>query len=320
MENQESGQAIVNRRYGGYYFVLIDDGTELPCKLKGSLKKDRRTTSLVVVGDKVEFRYTDENREEGLIEAVLERKSELRRAKGFHHKRSGKSSRSGQTLIANLDQVLLTIPVREPDLHPLLLDRFLVMVEHMELKPVLLLQKWDLLETDIEREEMDQLKLDYESLGYEVLALSVEEGLGVETLREMVTDKLSFLMGPSGAGKSSLVQRLSPELDIRIGEWSDRCKSGPQTTTATQIYPLFDSALLADTAGFSQVFLKHIPRDELRLCFPELQALLHECEYRDCLHEEEEGCAKSLVLEKGEFFQNRYERYRKLLEECDESY
>ena len=181
----------------------------------------------------------------------------MRRAKGYKRGYGGRDEREAQALIANIDQVLLTIPVKEPDFHPLLLDRFLCIVEFMEITPIILLNKWDLLESS-DFEYFEKIKLCYEKCGFKVVSLSLKSGLNMDEFKSILEGNTSFLMGPSGAGKSSLINSICPQLDIRLGEWSERCKTGPQTTTVTQIYPIGEKTYIADTAGFSQVYLNHI--------------------------------------------------------------
>lgn len=305
--------AIIHRRYGGYYFALDETMQEIQCSLKGSLRKNESTTNLVVVGDRVGLEILEDG--SGIIEEIHERKSALMRAKGYKKSEDGKPARSGQVLISNIDQVFIVLPAREPDFHPLLLDRFLALVEHMELLPIILINKWDL----ISKKELTEFKrwiAIYESCGYKTLSLSILTNEGMIDFLPILENKTSFLMGPSGAGKSSLVSQLNPQLEIRIGQWSKKCKSGQQTTTATQIYPIKRDCFIADTAGFSQIFLRHIPRRHLRFCYPDFGDI-EPCKYHDCIHDAEDGCQIKEAVLKNEINEGRYERYLKLLQECD---
>lgn len=313
MSSQKKIVYKVLRRHGGFYYCQHPDGGEIECKLKGVFKKGRRTTNLVVVGDHVELEFLSDNENQALIVDVLERSSVMRRAKGYQRSYGGRDAREAQALIANLDQVLLTIPVREPDFHPLLLDRFLCIVEFMELHPVILFNKWDLLEPD-EIQDFTNIIDSYVLSGFEVLPLSLVSGFNMDNFEGLLRNKTSFLMGPSGAGKSSLINSICPNLDIRLGEWSDRCKTGPQTTTVTQIYPIGENTYLADTAGFSQVYLSHIFWEELRYCYPEYRQVA--CKYQDCLHQSEDNCEVRESVRNGVLDQGRYDRYLKLLQEC----
>ena len=303
----------VLRRHGGFYYCEHPNGGEIECKLKGSFKKGRRTTNLVVVGDNVKLDFFPKQKRKALLVEVCKRHSVMRRAKGYQRSYGGRREREAQALIANIDQVLLTIPVKEPDFHPLLLDRFLCIVEHMEIEPVILFNKWDLLGNKGE-EEFESILQCYENCGFRSLPVSLKSGKNMSEFESILKGKTSFLMGPSGAGKSSLINSICPQLDIRLGEWSDRCKTGPQTTTVTQIYPIGEKTYVADTAGFSQVFLSHIFWEELRFCYPEYRHL--RCKYQDCLHQSEDQCLVRDLVRRGSLDSGRYDRYQKLLGEC----
>ncbi len=305
---------IVTSRHGGFYSVLVDhESGTLPCRTRGNLRQ-QDTRDLVVVGDRVLLERVQA--EEGRILEVLPRDSVLRRAKGYSEKLSGREKREGQILISNLNQVLILLPVREPDFHPLQLDRFLVMVEAMGLNAVVLIGKYDLLD---KHEEMEIQIQAYRKAGYQVIPLSIKTSQGLQEIRECLKDKISFLMGPSGSGKSSLMNVLLPNLDLNIGEWSSRCKTGPQTTTHTSLHLVGPNSFVADTAGFSQIFLFHIAKEDLRFYYPEILECLKidPCHYHDCLHREgEDGCSMPKALDSGLVSMERLKRYRKLLEEC----
>ncbi|MBW7876290.1 MAG: ribosome small subunit-dependent GTPase A [Candidatus Cloacimonetes bacterium] len=305
---------IVTSRHGGFYSVLVENETgALPCRTRGNLRQ-QDTRDLVVVGDRVLIEKI--HPEEGRILEIMPRNSVLRRAKGYSEKLSGREKREGQILISNLNQVLILLPVREPDFHPLQLDRFLVMVEAMDLNAVVLIGKYDLLEN---HEEIEYQIQAYRNAGYQVIPLSIKTSQGIEEIRECLKDKISFLMGPSGSGKSSLMNVLLPNLDLNIGEWSSRCKTGPQTTTHTSLHLVGPNSFVADTAGFSQIFLFHIAKEELRFYYPEIfQCLKNDpCHYHNCLHREgEQGCSLPRAVDSGLVSLPRLNRYRRLLEEC----
>ncbi len=303
--------AIICRRHGGYYHVLTSDLREVPCRVKGVLKK-KGTHNLAVVGDRVEVEIPDNG--DALISQILPRTSSLVRAKGFSDKGKGKARREGQILISNLDQVLIMNPCREPDFHPALLERFLILVESMDLKPVILLNKIDLLG---QPDELDSYIELYQSMGYTVIPMSIHQGIGIRELNETAQGKVSFLMGPSGSGKSTLMNHLRPDLHLATGIWSERCKTGPQTTTHTCLYPVSGDTFVADTAGFSQIFLFHLPMWQLRWCMPDFREAPN-CRYHNCLHrEDEDGCALPQAVAEGLVNADRLERYRKFLLECN---
>jgi ribosome biogenesis GTPase len=304
-------EALISRRHGGYYYAINDDLREIPCRLRGNLKKNTDSRNLAVVGDRVSVSLLPDGTE-GTINEILPRKSFVRRAKGYQRKYGQREEKQGQILIANVDQVVILLSAREPDFHPLLLDRFLIMVEAMELTPIVFINKCDLTTEN----EVEDFLSDYRQSGYQILPISVSSGLNMEKVKGLLDGKISFITGPSGAGKSSLALSLNPELNVQIGVWSERCKTGPQTTSATALHPLWKNTFLADTAGFSQIFLFHISRFVLREYYPEFRQL-PPCTYSDCLHDGDEGCLVEKYARKGLLPLQRLERYRKLLGECN---
>ncbi|PCJ18896.1 MAG: ribosome small subunit-dependent GTPase A [Candidatus Cloacimonadota bacterium] len=314
---KQEKKAIISGRFGGYYFVLDQDLNRFACKLKGSLKKLGNSRNLAVAGDQVLFQKIDDDK--GQITKVFPRKSTMRRAKGFQHKYSGKK-REAQILIANIDQVMIIFPVKEPDFHPLLLDRFLAIIIHMSLKPIIVLNKWDLL-TKEEKVTFEKIVAEYTEAGFEVICHSIVDEINHKQLKQSMDNKINFMLGPSGAGKSSLVKFLMPDIDIRLGIWSEKCKTGPQTTTATEIFALWKDTFLADTAGFSQIFLSHISKFDLRNFYPDFISQ-NNCKYLDCNHDLEtiDECSIKQAVEQGIIPKSRHQRYLKLLDECCQEY
>ncbi len=305
----DHSEAIITRRHGGYYFVMTKEGQEIACRIKGVLNKEGKH-NLAVVGDRV---LLEINGETALIQKILPRESVLQRAKGFARKMGNKEHKEGQILIANIDQVFILMPCKEPDLHPLLLDRFLALVANMGLKAVIGVGKWDLAE---DKEVLNQMLEPYEKCGYPVVRFSIKTGYQIDLVKQVLNGKVNFLMGPSGAGKSSLVNLLNKDLDLRTSSWSERCKTGPQTTTFTALYPLWANTFVADTAGFSQIFLFHVSKYDLRFLYPEFEGL-PKCKYLDCLHDGEDGCLIEDYQAKNLVDTGRFMRYRKLLLECN---
>lgn len=152
----------------------------------------------------------------------------------------------------------------------------------------------------------------YQEAGYPVVYCSVESGAGIDTLREHLDGKISVLAGPSGVGKSSLLNRIDPSLNIRVGEISDATGKGRHTTTATTIVPIWADTYIADTPGIRQLGLYGVELEHLDEYFPEFRPYLGECFYKDCTHINEPECAVLEALEAGKINRERYESYRSL--------
>ena len=254
------------------------------------------------VGDYVKLRRLDDH--SGLIEEILPRQSELTR------KDSGSTAKRvvQQTLLANLDQVILVFSMAQPEPHFGLLDRYLAICESAQLHPIICLNKADLAHApDVD----DDAQL-YRSIGYTVIYSSTQTNEGIDTLRSLLKDHFSLFTGPSGVGKSSLVNVIEPGMAIRTGLVSDVTGKGRHTTTGSQLYPLSDGGWLADSAGIRALAAWNIAPEELAACFIEFRPFLDECLYSDCSHIDEEGCAVIQAVQDGRINEQRYQSYTRM--------
>lgn len=257
------------------------------------------------VGDYVKFRRLDAHT--GLIEEILPRQSELVRKDASSNARKIVQ----QTMLANLDQVVLVFAVALPEPHFGMLDRYLTICESAELKAVFCLNKADL-PHDQSVEESAEL---YNGLGYTVIWTSTVTEQGIEELKSLLKEHTSLFSGPSGVGKSSLVNVIEPGMAIRTGMVSDVTGKGRHTTTGSQLYPLTGGGWLADSAGIRALAAWNIPPEELASCFVEFRPYLGECEYADCTHIEEEGCAIIQAVEDSVIDERRYRSYMRIYNE-----
>ncbi|MFL5626174.1 MAG: ribosome small subunit-dependent GTPase A [Ktedonobacteraceae bacterium] len=319
----------------GIYDVHTDDGV-LRCTLRGKLKKafaqaqsaksankvrprsdkiltettrsermERRNTSesplpvRLSVGDKVKLRRLDATT--GMIEEILPRQSALsRRDAGSTTKKLMQ-----QTMLANLDQVVLVFATTQPEPHFGMLDRYLTICEAAELRPLICINKVDLPHDErVEREAAL-----YRQLGYTVIWTSTQTGVGVDELRSLLKEHTSLFTGPSGVGKSSLVNVIEPGMAIRTGLVSDATGKGKHTTTGSQLYPLSGGGWLADSAGIRALAAWNIPPEDLARCFVEFRPYLGECFYSDCMHIDEENCAIRQAVDDGVINERRYTSY-----------
>jgi ribosome biogenesis GTPase / thiamine phosphate phosphatase len=291
---------LVVRGYGKFYDVLTPHG-QILCTVRGSVKRERRKTDPVAVGDRVEVTLLDNN--EGVIESVAPRRKTLsRQARG--------RTDVENVILANPDQLIAVFAVTEPEPHPRMLDRFLLIAERAEIESIICVNKIDLDPAGELRHVFDR----YTDAGYPVIYCSSETGEGVEELRQHLRGKISVLAGPSGVGKSSLLNRIDPSQDIRVGEISDATGKGRHTTTATTIIPLADDTYIADTPGIRQLGLFGVELEHLDAYFPEFRPWLDQCYYKDCTHINEPDCAVLDALEAGKINRERYESYRSLRE------
>lgn len=275
-------------------FFYVKYGTELiSCKLRGRFKKDRKN---VYTGDMVEFSLLTPG--EGVIERLLPRKNLLHRP-----------------AVANIDQVVIEFAVTDPEPHPLLIDRFLIMAEWSGIPDIVLcFNKCDLTACS----EMEYLLSFYRKIGYTVLEVSAQEKLGLAELRKLLAGKETVFAGPSGVGKSSLLNAVDEKLGLQTGTISDKIKRGKHTTRLACLMPYGEDGVIVDTPGFSSLDLTEIPAEDLAGYFPEFADYLTGCRFRGCLHSHEPECALKNAVEQGTVSSERYQSYLRFLQEIKE--
>ncbi len=298
---------VVVRAYGKWFDVqLRDQPRRLLATVKGTLRRERRRTDLVAVGDRVWV--LDVGAEEGQIEAIEPRDRVLAR-------RARLTDDVEQVILANPDQALFLFAVREPEPHRRMLDRFLVLAESRGLPALIGVNKIDL-DPGVGPHGASLARSifgDYEAV-YPVFYLSAASGAGLDALRSALAGKVTAVAGPSGVGKSSLLNALDPERERAVGAISSATGKGRHTTIATELHPLSGppGTFVADTPGIRALALHGVTPDDLDRCFPELRPYLDRCFYPDCTHLHEPGCVVLDALADGAIPPARYDSYAAL--------
>jgi ribosome biogenesis GTPase len=253
-------------------------------------------TDVAALGDRVSIRVTPD--ETATIEKVQERKRVLSRQTPGRVKVE-------QVLVANPDQAVIVFACADPDPNFRLLDRFLVMTEREEIPAIICANKIDLVKPRSAYAEFGE----YKDLGYPVFYTSAKTGKGVSKLRKSLVDKISVFAGPSGAGKSSLLNAIQPGMGLRTLDVSDATGKGVHTTVVPELLPLKDGGYVADTPGLKALALWDIEPEELDAYFREISVLVPECEFSDCTHLHEPGCAVMNAVKDGRISSERYDSY-----------
>ncbi len=298
----ESAQGLVVRSAAGFVDVLVDDEV-IQCRIRGKLKKEPRFTDLCVIGDRVVVDQAGPQTH--VVVEVLPRRSR------FSRRQPGKGPHKEDVLVANLDQLLITFSYGRPRFNPRLLDRFLVIAEHQQVRPIIIMNK-----ADLEQPAESSWQATYESIGYQVLQVSAGTGEGLDALREALRGKISAFVGPSGVGKSSLINQILPGLDLGVASVSDHHGKGRHTTRVASLYALAGGGFLADTPGIRELATWALPVDQLDRCFPELTRYRTECAFRSCSHAHEPQCAVIDAVHRGAVERDRYESYLRLREDA----
>lgn len=304
----------VYKSTGSWYQVKAENGEFWSCRIKGKLRlKGIKSTNPVSVGDWVDFDRDEKGQEnEGVITDIRDRHNYLIR-------KSTNLSKQTHVIAANLDQLFLIITVANPTTSYGFIDRFLVMAEAFNVPVSLVINKMDSY-SDEEMEKVLEMVELYRSVGYTVLACSAETGENMEEISEAMKGKTVAFSGHSGVGKSSILKRVAPDLEIKIGDTSSVHQKGKHTTTFAEMFDLEGDKRIIDTPGIKGFGLTQVEKDEIALYFREMKNKLEDCRFYNCKHLNEPGCAVKEAVEEGEIAYTRYESYFNMMHDDESSY
>ena len=278
------------RSLSGFYEVSTPDGT-VTCRGRGSL---RRSGDTPLTGDMVEISI---EKGKGMVEKILPRKNSFVRP-----------------AVANIDALVIFAANVNPVTEPFLIDRVAAIAGDREVPVVLCINKCDL------DPAVDLMRI-YRNAGFPVILTSAETGEGVDTLRQLIRGKLTAFTGNSGVGKSSMLNALCPALGLATGEVSEKLGRGRHTTRHVELYNLGENTYVADTPGFSSFDTDQMDvmlKENLQYAFPDFRAHLGSCQFHDCTHRKEPGCAVRKALEEGLLEPTRYDSYLRLYEKASQ--
>ncbi|QHS61384.1 ribosome small subunit-dependent GTPase A [Chitinophaga agri] len=307
-------QATIYRSTGSWYTAKTEEGEIFQARMKGILKLDGKITSTnpIAVGDVVEI-----VREDGDVTANNAMITEITARRNYIVRSSPHKKTQKHIVAANMDQAMLICTVKEPRTSNGFMDRFLVTAAAYHIPVILVFNKWDIYnEKDLEK--FDELRDLYENIGYKVLLVSAETTDGLDELKAAMKDKTTLMSGHSGVGKSSLINQLLPGLDLRTTAVSGWSGKGLHTTTYAEMYDLPEGGRLIDTPGVREFGIVDIPKPELSHYFLEMQPYITECQFNNCLHINEPGCAVKEAVNEGEIDVERYVSYASILETIQE--
>ena len=274
----------------GFYYVQTEDGV-VECRARGKFRKEGVSP---LVGDFVTISRSGKS---GTVEEILPRKNSFIRP-----------------AVANVDLLVLLASCAIPQTEPFLIDRVLAIAGQQGVEPLICVNKNDL-------ESGEGLAGIYRRAGFRVIVTSAETGEGIDELRAAISGKLSAFTGNSGVGKSSILNALCSELKLPVGEVSEKLGRGRHTTRHIELYCLGNGTFVADTPGFSSFDTERMDlvlKDQLQYAFSDFAPYLGKCQFQDCAHLKEPGCAVRAALERGEIELTRYESYKRLYEMAKE--
>ncbi len=299
-------KALVYKSTGSWYQVKDEAGTLYNARIVGRLKTDGITsTNPVAVGDWVDLETGSDpesgNEQDTMITSVHTRRNYINRV-------SPHNTNQHHIVAANLDQSLLFATLKDPKTSLGFIDRFLVISEAYRVPATVVFNKADV----YRKKEMDKFEWVqelYTNIGYKVVLTSIEKGTGLQQLEEILHDKTTLLSGHSGVGKSSFINHLFPSMQLKtkkVSEWSGK---GMHTTTFAEMFDLPGGGKIIDTPGIREMGLVDISKEELSHYYPEMRALINDCQFNDCNHIEEPGCAVKKAVEEERIHEERYISY-----------
>ena len=304
-------KGTIYKSTGSWYSVKGGDHAFYKARLKGKFKMDGITsTNPIAVGDEVAFEMEDELENRVMITDLFPRKNYVNRI-------SPANRRMHHIIASNLDQSLLVATLKDPRTSVGFIDRFLVTCEAFHIPAIVLFNKADIY-GEQEMALFEERKAMYEGVGYRVLLTSVRTKEGIDVLRDVLHDKMTLISGHSGVGKSSLINEILENENIRTSEVSDWSGKGMHTTTFAEMYDLPKGGRLIDTPGMREFAIADISKQELSHYFPEMRAVMNDCQFNDCMHINEPGCAVKKAVMKGEIHEERYVSYLTILDSIQE--
>lgn len=309
-------QGIVYKSTGSWYSVKDGSGKMWNARMKGIFKLDDITsTNPIAVGDVVDFEPEDESLGTAIINKIHDRKNYINR-------QSSRIKSQQHIVAANIDQSLLIATIKEPRTSQGFIDRCLVACEMYHVPAIILFNKIDLYrQKDLEK--FEKLKEVYEKAGYKVTGVSLKQNKNIDLINELLKDKITLISGHSGVGKSTFINAVLPQLQIKTQEISGWSGKGQHTTTFAEMYDLPPDSYrgggkIIDTPGMKEFGLMNIERRELSGYFPEMKERLNNCQFNNCLHVNEPGCAIKKAVIDGEIDEDRYVSYYNILESISE--
>lgn len=283
---------VIIRALSGFYYVKNASGTVIECRARGRFRK---TGESPLVGDRVTLSETEPGK--GVVETIHPRKNAFVRPP-----------------VANIDCMILLASAVNPVTDPFLLDRITAIATAKDAECIICINKTDL-------NPGDELFRVYEAAGFQTIRTSAKTGEGIEALRTAIRGKVCAFVGNSGVGKSSILNALEPGFMVKVAEVSEKLGRGRHTTRHVELFPLGEDTQVADTPGFASFDIEKMDltiKEELQYAFPDFAPYLGDCQFRDCAHISEKGCAVLHALQEGEIQPTRHESYARLYDAVKE--
>jgi len=304
-------KATVYKSTGSWYIVQDEDGKVLNARILGKFKIDGLTsTNPIAVGDSVKI--VAENELEGSVTIT-----EIDDRRNYITRTSPANKHKHHIIASNIDQSLLFATLKDPKTSQGFIDRFLITSEAYRIPSIIVFNKSDLYE-EKELEKFAEVGAIYEAIGYKVMGMSIDKNIGVADVKNLLKDKTTLLSGHSGVGKSSFINTIFPDLQLKTQDVSGWSGKGLHTTTFAEMFNLPFGGRVIDTPGIRELGLVDIPKQELSHYFPEMRVLINDCQFNNCMHTNEPGCAVKEAVEEGSIHMDRYISYCNILDKIED--
>ena len=305
---------VIIKSTGSWYWVRTEDHKQIQCRIRGKFRtKGIKSTNPLTVGDHVDFEM-ESHTNTGLITHIHDRKNYIVR-------KSVNLSKQTHIIAANIDLAFLLITLDNPPTFTAFIDRFLATAEAYHIESVLLFNKIDLKDEQLDSKKKKLIDI-YSKIGYRCLEISATEKINIDLVKELMLGKISMFSGHSGVGKSTLINAIDPSLQLKTAEVSTQHKQGQHTTTFAEMFalPTEPESYIIDTPGIKGFGVVDFEQNEIGDFFPEIFALKPDCKFNNCLHVNEPKCAVKLALEEGDIAPSRYRSYLQILAGDEENY
>ena len=307
-----SVKGIVTKSTGSWYIVKTDNDESINCRIRGKFRlKGIKSTNPITVGDIVDLELEEESKN-GIITNIHDRKNYIIR-------KSVNLSKQTHIIAANIDQVFLLVTLKEPQTFTSFIDRFLATAEAYSIPVILVFNKIDIYNKEDLKDKL-ALEAIYNAIGYQSVNVSAQENINIKKLIELMKGKVNMFSGHSGIGKSTLINKIAPNLNLKIAEISTQHKQGQHTTTFAEMFDLPFGGSIIDTPGIKGFGVVDFQEEEIGDFFPEIFALKQACKFNNCLHTNEPKCAIKKAVENNSIAYSRYRSYLQLLAGEDENY
>ncbi|MCC6517028.1 MAG: ribosome small subunit-dependent GTPase A [Chitinophagales bacterium] len=289
---------------GSWYQVLVD-GKIIAARLKGKFKLDQfDTTNPIAVGDDVIIEATE--RHEYVIQEILARHNYIIR-------QSPRNKHQRHIIASNIDLALLIVTISQPRTSLGFIDRFIAAAASFHIPVKIIINKIDLIK-EKEMEQLEYMQIVYNRLGYDVICSSTITNEGIEQIRAALANKTTLVAGHSGVGKSTLLNVLQPELNLKTGKISEKWGKGMHTTTFATMFQLFENTFIIDTPGIKEFMMLQVEPEEVSGYFIDIKQFATNCQFNNCLHQNEPNCAVKDAVENKQIAATRYENYLHIIE------